>query len=328
MSDAAESAAPPASEGPLRGRELYAPRAARHRRTWTAAAILLALVFIVLGGLAVIPFIVTGAIPPRAFEAEPMPLGAVSVVLIATFALTAALTLGWSALFERRPPAANGLNARPWRRFLRGYALGLAFLLSVVGVVALFGGYQVEAAGVWRSPAAFGAILMLFIGFVIQGSTEEIVFRGWIMSLIASRHGIWIAVAVNSLIFSLVHAANIEPSRELVFGLINIVLVGVFLSLYAAKEGSIWGVCGWHAAWNWLLGVGFGIEVSGQILDVRPLIIDLARDAEALWWLTGGDFGPEASLVTTLVLLGGVIFLAVRGGYASRGLAPQPSRAL
>ena len=27
--------------------------------------------------------------------------------------------------------------------------------------------------------------------------------------------------------------------------------------------------------WNWLLGLGFGLEVSGQVIDTVPLIADL-----------------------------------------------------
>jgi len=102
-------------------------------------------------------------------------------------------------------------------------------------------------------------IVVLLLGFIVQGSTEEIFFRGWLMQLIASRHGLWLAIGINSVLFGLMHAANIPPSRELFMGLLNIALFGVFISLYAAREGSLWGVCGWHAAWNWLLGLGFGL---------------------------------------------------------------------
>jgi len=79
------------------------------------------------------------------------------------------------------------------------------------------------------------------------------------------------------------------------------------------REGSLWGVCGWRAAWNWLLGLGFGLEVSGQVIDTVPLIADLTGKAGAPWWLTGGAFGPEASIVTTAVLVAGTVTLILRG---------------
>ena len=49
-----------------KGIELYAPRGLRHRRTWTAAALILAVVFIALGQtIAVIPGILLGFISPQ-----------------------------------------------------------------------------------------------------------------------------------------------------------------------------------------------------------------------------------------------------------------------
>jgi hypothetical protein len=158
------------------------------------------------------------------------------------------------------------------------------------------------------------------LGFIIQGSSEELLFRGWLMQLIASRHGLWIAVVANSALFALAHAGNIEPSNELYVGLANIVLFGLFISLYAIREGSLWGVCGWHAAWNWLLGLGFGLEVSGMKIDSLPLITDLTGAPGAAWWLTGGAFGPEASLVTTAVLLTGTVLLMLFGKTRNHGV--------
>jgi len=188
----------------------------------------------------------------------------------------------------------------------------------------------VEGAGAFGSAAVGAALLpigVLLLGFIIQGSTEEILFRGWLMQLIASRHGLWIAVIANSALFALAHAGNIEPSKELFVGLANIVLFGLFISLYAVREGSLWGVCGWHAAWNWLLGLGFGLEVSGQVIDTVPLITDLTAAPGAAWWLTGAAFGPEASLVTTAVLLVGTVVLMVRGRTRNQGVEVAPVEA-
>jgi len=302
----------------MTGREIYAPRQARQRRSWTLAAIVLLLVFS-FGGqiLAAIAGVLLGLINAQTGEMDWVGL---SYILIAAFGATAILLLLWTTFFERRGPATIGLNARFALRFARGYGLGLGFLAGVVALIWGLGGYQIEASGS-LAVASLIPVAWLLAGFIIQGSTEELLFRGWLMSLIASRHGIWLAIVINSALFGLMHAGNIAWSQELMFGLANIVLVGVFLSLYAAKEGSLWGVCGWHAAWNWLLASGFGLPVSGQDVLVTPIIIDLADTPDAAWWLTGGVFGPEASVVTSAVLLGGVIILLLRGRFASYGTA-------
>ena len=312
----------------MAGIEIYAPRKLRHRRTWTFAAILLVLVFMVVGEIgAYFPAVATGFVKPGGGD-DGWPQMAYQ--LGAAFGLSAILVLLWAWLFERRGLAALGLNAKGPVRFLRGYLIGLAFLGGVVGIIWAAGGYVVEGAGAFGSAAVGAALLpigVLMLGFVIQGSTEELLFRGWLMQLIASRHGVWIAVIANSVLFALAHAGNIEPSNELYVGLANIVLFGLFISLYAVREGSLWGVCGWHAAWNWLLGLGFGLEVSGQVIEATPLVTDLTGAPGAAWWLTGASFGPEASLVTTAVLLAGTVVLMVRGRTRDHGVEAAPDAA-
>jgi len=298
----------------MTGLELYAPRKPRHRRTWTAAALVLAILFVTLGQiLAAVPAIISGLMNAGESTATWPQL---AYILIAAFGFGAAIVIGWVVAFERRGLREIGFNGSGLKRFARGYLVGLTFLALVVGSIWLAGGYALEGAGAFGAAnvgAALLPIIVLLFGFIVQGSTEEIFFRGWVMQLIASRHGLWLAVILNSAVFALMHAANIKPSQELYLGLVNIVLFGVFISLYAAREGSLWGVCGWHAAWNWLLGLGFGLEVSGQVVPTAPLIADLSTNADVPWWITGAAFGPEASVITTAVLLAGAVVLVVRG---------------
>ena len=312
----------------MAGIELYAERKRRHRRTWTLAAIVLGAAFTVGGQLgALLPAIASGFVSPGG-GSDGWPQ--LAYELAAAFGLGSVLVLLWAWLFERRGPSALGLNARGPMRFMRGYLTGLGFLLAVVGAIWVAGGYVVEGPGAFGSAAVGTALLpigVLMLGFIIQGSSEELLFRGWLMQLIASRHGLWIAVVANSALFALAHAGNIEPSKELYVGLANIVLFGLFISLYAAREGSLWGVCGWHAAWNWLLGLGFGLEVSGTVIETTPLITDLTGAPGAAWWLTGAVFGPEASFVTTAVLLVGTVVLIVRGRTRDHGVEAAPAGA-
>lgn len=309
----------------MAGIELYAPRKLRHRRTWTAAAIILAAVFM-LGGqmLALYPAMVSGMIT----DTGTWP--ALTYVLFVAFGLTAVATVAWVVLFERRGLREIGFNGRAGARFLRGYGIGLAFLLLVVGAIWALGGYRVEGGGAFQSAAvaaALGPIGLMLLGFIVQGSCEEIVFRGWLMQLIASRHGLWAGVIGNAVLFGLAHGGNIEPSKELYMGVFNVLLFGLFISLYAVREGSLWGVCGWHAAWNWLLGLGFGLEVSGEAVRTTPLITDLTTNADAPWWLTGSLFGPEASVVTSVVLLVGCVVLVVRGRTVDHGVEAEAEAA-
>ena len=292
--------------------ELYAPRTTRHRRTWTAAAIALIVAFFVAGQLLTI----FGILKPMGFRSADLatqwqPL----TIQLLGFGFTALLILAWAWLFERRSPASLGLNGAALIRYGRGLLVGAGFLLASIGLAWALGGYRIEGAGVWTAPAPvlFIPIACLFVGFMVQGGTEELMLRGWLMQLVASRHGLVIAIIVNSLVFTLLHAGNIKPSAELFLGLANLLLFSLLVSLYAIKEGSLRGVCAWHSAWNTLLGVGFGLDVSGGKIAVQSLIVDLAPAQGAPWWLTGGAFGPEASVTTSVVLLAGVTYLLATG---------------
>lgn len=309
----------------MAGLELYAPRKPRHRRTWTAAAIVLAVVFM-LGGqlLALYPAMATGMIT------DPGTWPALTYILFAAFGLSAVFTIAWVILFERRTPREIGFNSKAGARFLRGFLIGLAFLATVVGTIWAVGGYRIEGGGAFQSGAVAAALLpigLMLFGFIVQGSTEEIMFRGWLMQLIASRHGLWVAIIGNSILFGLLHAGNITPSKELYLGVVNVMLFGLFISLYAAREGSLWGVCGWHAAWNWLLGLGFGLEVSGEVVRTTPLITDLTTNPATPWWITGAAFGPEASVITTGVLIVGCVVLILRGRTHDHGVEAEAEAA-
>jgi len=297
----------------MTGIELYAPRTPRHRRTWTAAALALAVVFIIVSQIfAAVPGIMLGFMT---IEGETVGWQGTAFTL-ASFAVTAGVVILWVTLFERRGLATIGFNGSGLKRFARGYVVGLAFLIAVVGIIWALGGYRIDAGGAFSAAnvgAAVVPILVLMAGFVIQGSTEEILTRGWLMQVIASRHGLAWGIGLSSILFGLLHALNIDPSPELLTGVLNVVLFGVFIGIYAAREGSLWGVCGWHAAWNWLLGLGFGLEVSGQVIETTPLIVDLGTQATVPWWVTGAAFGPEGSVVTTAVLLTGIAVLVLKG---------------
>ena len=304
----------------MKGIELYAPRGPKVRRTWTAAAMVLAVVFIILGQtIAAVPGLMLGYMSSTGGQIGWQG----TAYTLFGFAAISAVTLAWVFLFERRGLASIGFNGSGPKRFLRGYAVGLAFLLGVVGVIWALGGYSVQGGGAFGSAnavAALGPIVILLLGFIVQGSTEEIVTRGWLMSTITSRHGLAWGLGLSSVLFGLLHAANIKPSPELLTGVLNVIMFGIFIGLYAAREGSLWGACGWHAAWNWLLGLGFGLEVSGQVIDTTPLVVDLATRTETPWWITGGAFGPEGGIVTTVFLIVGSAVLLWRGRTRDHGV--------
>jgi len=308
----------------LQGTDIFAPRTENHRPTWTLATVFLLVAFLVLGSLAAVPiWNLSGFGAPLTFD--PAIDGKTGTPLRDAFGIGAGFAFAlvplflWIWFFERGRLDAIGLRSNPVAPFLGGLFGGLASISIVVLAIALLGGYRVEAPGAFlsASPAALAPFAAYGLAFILQGSTEEIFMRGWLMQIAASRYGVTVGIIFSTFVFSILHAGNIEPSVELGVALLNIVLVGVFLAVWAINQGHLWGVCGWHASWNWLTSTGFGLEVSGQDLRVGGLVVDLASIPSTPWWITGGKFGPEASLVTTAFLLAACVWALARAGRAA-----------
>ncbi len=233
-------------------------------------------------------------------------------VLVAGFLPAALLTFLYARFVEERNFASIGLGpSGALRRFGGGAFSGLVYLVVSIGLLTALGGLSAGEVGpAFASPEQLVWIGLLLLAFIIQGGTEEVVFRGWLMSALALRGGLVFAVLCNSIIFGLLHASNTETVNWIAVG--NVVLVGVLLSLMAIRDGSIWAACGWHAVWNWALATGFEIEVSGLDTPLSAFAVDMDAAPSAPDWLTGGAFGPEGSVAVTAVLGAGTIWNAVQ----------------
>jgi len=102
-------------------------------------------------------------------------------------------------------------------------------------------------------------LLSFLAFFMVQGMAEEVLTRGYFMVSVASRGSILLAVLANSVLFALLHVFNDGIG---ILPMINIVLFGVFASIYLLKTNSIWGVSAVHTSWNFVQGNVFGIRVS------------------------------------------------------------------
>lgn len=224
--------------------------------------------------------------------------------LVFGFGAVTVATLAWVKWVEKRSLASMGWRfERALFRYGRGFAIGLAMNFAAIGIIGILGGYQI---GNWAPAlldvAALGTIALFLVGFIIQGGTEEVLTRGWMLSTMASRWGLPIAIGVTSSLFALLHLPNEWPHVNWI-AMANIVLIGVFFALFTVKERSLLGVCAIHSSWNWIMGVGFGLNVSGHAIDAEPLVVGLRQKPEIAEWITGGSFGPEGSVFVTLVIV-------------------------
>jgi hypothetical protein len=230
---------------------------------------------------------------------------AAAFTLTASFAPLFLLIWGWLRLFERRNLATIGLEGEGSPgKYLRGFALGAAMIGVSAGIPAALGFYRLEANG--GQPlglAALGGVALMGAGWLVQGAAEEALARGFLFPLLSVRWGWKAGLIVSSAVFALLHLFN-DHLNDIAF--LNLALFGVFTALYAQREGSLWGVCALHTAWNWVQGNWLGLEVSGNALYTGALL-DLQAVGPDVF--TGGAFGPEGGIVVTLVLCLGIITL-------------------
>lgn len=222
--------------------------------------------------------------------------------LVISTALLMVLLMIWAAAYEGRPPRTLGLPAAGWTlKLLGGLAAGFGMIALTVGLMALAGGVVRDDGGAQAvGTGALGAALLPLLVFGVQGSAEELLFRGWLMPVIGARYRLWVGVVVSTLVFAGFHG-TVNPMAA-----VQLVLFSLFATAYCLREGGVWGACGWHAAWNWTQGHFFGLNVTGHA-QAGGTVLDLKAAGHPL--VGGGEFGPEASVMCMAVLAAGIAAL-------------------
>lgn len=247
-------------------------------------------------GWRLLGFVLVGvavAVPFLAFMPRGLTAGAAAL-------LVGSMVGGWSMLaLDGRGPAALGFHPSPTGlvELGKGLALGTAVGMVVVAVMAALGGVrwsgQEGTAVQWLS-GAVGALGFL----LVPAAAEETLLRGYPLQALGDAWGAEIAVVVTSVLFGLLHLAN--PGIG-VLSTANIVVAGLLLAVVYVRTLSLWWATGVHLGWNWSHGYVMDVPVSGlEVLDA-PLYQGATTGPA---WLGGGSFGPEGSVVTTVVVLG------------------------
>jgi hypothetical protein len=146
------------------------------------------------------------------------------------------------------------------------------------------------------------ALLAALLPTLFIGYWEELVNRGYLFQNMREGMGIVVAVIASCVLYGVLHAANPNASW-----LSSAIIVGFgLLRLYGyLATGFLWLSIGMHIGWNFFQGPVFGFAASGQ-LEANTLI---SHEHTGTVWLSGGDFGPEASLLILPVL--GLAFIAM-----------------
>jgi membrane protease YdiL (CAAX protease family) len=211
------------------------------------------------------------------------------------------VSIGWQVLIIvlascigqllRRKPLAElfGTFKAQWLKELcAGGLLGSALMLVPACILGIFGWVR------WQwNPSSLSSLpsgLLLFAGVA---AAEELLFRGFAFQRLSSGLGQWPAQLITASFFLLTHLNNPGMTGSIkVMASANIFLASILFGVAFIRTRSLAMPLGLHWMANWVQGsiLGFGVSGTEQLGLLKP---DFGN---APAWLTGGQFGLEASL--------------------------------
>ena len=209
------------------------------------------------------------------------------------------LLYGAARFLEREKLHNFGLSFPPGSiaEFCRGAALGAAMVTIVTASLFALGCYRVI------SVQNTNDFLALIPALLVAAFLEELIFRGYIFHTLEKASTTKIALVLSSLMFGAVHMLNFKGDESWACKLLSCTALGLDAGLLFGcaflVTRRLWLATGIHVCWNLFEGPFYGTPISGLTLG-KPFLLSLSSGPE---WLTGGPFGPEASLIEVAICL-------------------------
>jgi membrane protease YdiL (CAAX protease family) len=227
------------------------------------------------------------------------------------FIIAAGVLTGYSAyvhVIEKRA-VVELRRADAFTGFGLGALVGAALFCTTMLIMWLTG------AWVYTGMHAWSELIYPLAGAVVAGVLEETLIRGVLFRILEESLGSWIALGLSAIIFGLLHAFN--PGATVVSTAAIALEAGILLAAAYMYARTLWFVIGLHFAWNFTEGGIFATSVSGGKVEG---LIGVQFGGSDL--ITGGKFGPEASLVAVLVCLAAGIAFIMAAKRSGRVLQP------
>jgi hypothetical protein len=181
-----------------------------------------------------------------------------TVIMLFSTVLATIVVLLFCRFVEGRKFRTMGFRKKHgFLQYLGGLAAGFVMFSAVVGLSCLMGGLHFEGF----QGASAVSIVIVFIGYGLQGMSEEVICRGYLMTTIIRRHSVLTAVLLNGAVFGFLHVFN-DGFSALAF--LNLTLYGVMISLYILRTDNLWGACAIHSIWNFVQGNFYGRKQEVQ----------------------------------------------------------------
>ncbi len=185
-----------------------------------------------------------------------------------------------------------GWSSASLRQFWAGAgASGIAALL-VIGGACLAGLASFVRVTDPNAAFNFGQLIFLAVLLLFGAVGEELMFRGYAFQLLAGSFGPWPVIPVFGILFAVAHIANLGSWW---LATVNTGLWGVLLGYAVWRSGALWMSIGLHFGWNFVLPLA-GAKLSGFTLGMTGYELKWKTSV----WFSGGDYGPEGSVLTTV----------------------------
>jgi len=217
-----------------------------------------------------------------------LPAGMLGTFLAATVANAIVVRI-WER--GRLEDVGMGWNRASQRHLWLGFLFGCGAGLLVCLLPITWGAAEFAPNGNFR----IDSLLLLSIGLLFGAVGEELLFRGYGFQVLLGVLGPWPVIIFFGFLFAGAHRDNLNANT---LGLVNTGLWGFLLGYAFWRSGDLWLPIGLHFGWNLVLPV-LGAHLSGFTMGVTG--IELRGKGDALW--SGGAYGPEASVLTTIVVV-------------------------
>lgn len=260
------------------------------------------LIFFAIAAVLAAPFILLAQAslqlsPGNGFTAANLILndGAALAFLLIAAMITARIEHRSLAIYGVPPTRVLG------RQFWTGALWGLVMFSSIIALMALTRTWSPGSLAL-APAAALKSAGWWALAFLLAGLFEEFLLRGYLQFTLTTGIGFWPAALITSALFAAAHGSN---KGETWVGLVEIVLIALFLCLALRRTGNLWFAIGWHFAFDWAQTFLYSTPNSGLTASGHLLNASLTGSK----WLTGGTVGPEASVFDVIVTTAGILLL-------------------
>jgi hypothetical protein len=197
--------------------------------------------------------------------------------------------------------STNALPSRATTReeWLRGAALGWTLVLAAILPMMLLGSLHPDFN---LSFANLGYALLSLITIAVGTLALEVAFRGFLFAQFIEATGPVFATIFLAFLYATLSA--FRPDATFLSILDTFLFAVLFCTAYL-RTRALWIGWGIHFAWNAIAAIVFGLPIAGDA-GYNNLLFTSVTGPE---WLTGGHYGPEASFVTAVVLILGIVVL-------------------